>query len=159
MQEVQIGYPIDTDWDWIIERHTETAWASVIPEIRRHISIQVVRDNLAEQTAKLRADHGRTNQVFIARSNDGIEVGYIWVGQITSAFTGSMQAYIFNIFVEDGFRGHGIGARLMALADTWAHQNGFERIGLSVAVNNESAIELYKNLGYKVETIRMFKNL
>jgi ribosomal protein S18 acetylase RimI-like enzyme len=34
-----------------------------------------------------------------------------------------------------------------------------ERIGLSVAAHNQVAAGLYENLGYKVETLRMFKIL
>lgn len=157
--DVHIGFPNEDDWNWIIERHAETAWASLTPEIRNSMTIQMVRDSLAEQTTKFRAEHGATNQVFIAGSVDGNNAGYIWVGQTRSAFTGSMQAHVLNIFVENEFRGHGIGARLMDQAETWARQNHLERISLSVAVENISALTLYESLDYRPETLRMLKNL
>ncbi|MBI5934834.1 MAG: GNAT family N-acetyltransferase [Chloroflexi bacterium] len=159
MNDIQIGFPTESDWPWIIERHAETAWASLIPELQAAVSIQMVRDSLVEQTAKFRADHGATNQVFVARSVDGKEVGYVWVGQARSAFTGAMQAHILNIYVADEFRGQGIGAKLMAKAEDWACQQKLERIGLSVAAHNKPAAALYENLSYKIETLRMFKNL
>lgn len=159
MTDIQIGYPKNGDWTWIAEKHIETAWASLTPELQQVVTIQAVRESMTEQIAKFRAEHGVTNQVFVARNNDSREVGYVWVGQIASAFTGLMQAHILNLFVAEDFRGHGIGARLMTRAETWARQHKLERIGLSVATHNKAAIGLYENLEYKIETLRMFKNL
>jgi ribosomal protein S18 acetylase RimI-like enzyme len=159
MKDIQIGFPKDDDWHWIIERHAETAWASLTPELQVTISIQTVQHSLAEQTAKFRAEHGTSNQVFIARSVAGNEGGYVWVGQVKSAFTGAMQAHILNIYVADEFRGQGIGARLMAQAEDWAREHKLERIGLSVAAHNKSATALYEKLEYRIEILRMFKNL
>jgi ribosomal protein S18 acetylase RimI-like enzyme len=119
----------------------------------------MVRASLAEQIAKFRGEHGVTNQVFVARSVDDKAVGYVWVGQVRRAFTGTEQAHILNLFVADDFRGQGIGARLMTLAETWARQHKLDRIGLSVATHNKTAIGLYENLEYQTETLRMFKKL
>ena len=159
MIDVHIGFPNEEDWDWIIERHAETAWASLAPEIRHFITIQMVRDSLAEQTSKFCTEHGATNQVFIARTHDSKNMGYVWVGQVKSAFTGVMQAHVLNIYVESEIRGQGIGARLLAQAETWARQNDVERISLSVAVENKSAVALYESIDYRAETLRMVKNL
>ncbi|HLA06444.1 MAG TPA: GNAT family N-acetyltransferase [Anaerolineales bacterium] len=158
MKDIQIVFPTEADWHWIIERHAETAWASLTSELQAAVSIQVVRESLSEQTAKFRAEHEVTNQVFIARNVDEY-AGYVWVGQVKSAFIGAMQAYILNIYVADEFRGKGIGTRLMAQAEDWARQQKLERIGLSVAAHNKPAIGLYENLAYKIETLRMFKDL
>ena len=159
MDDIAIGSPTDRDWHWIIKQHAETAWASLSSEMQQAVSIQEVGASLTEQIATLRAEHGATNQLFIAQSLDGTQVGYIWVEQVTSAFTGRLQAYILGIFVADGWRGRGIGALLMTQAEAWARQNRLERIGLSVAMHNRPASALYEQLGYKVETLRMFKKL
>ena len=159
MKDIQIGFPTEDEWPWIIERHAETAWASLTPELQVAVSIQMVRNSLAEQTAKFRAEHGVTNQVFIARSIDGKEAGYVWVGQVKSAFTGETQAHILNLFVVDDFRGRGIGTQLMAKAEEWARQRKLKRIGLSVAVHNTDALGLYQKLKYTTETLRLFKKI
>ena len=159
MTDIQIGYPKNGDWTWIAEKHIETAWASLTPELQQAITIETVRASLAEQIGKFRAEHGVTNQVFVAQSVDDNRIGYVWVGQVKSAFTGTLQAHILNLFVAEDSRGQGIGARLMTLAETWARQHKLERIGLSVATHNKTAIGLYENLEYKTETLRMFKNL
>ncbi|MBI5033964.1 MAG: GNAT family N-acetyltransferase [Chloroflexi bacterium] len=159
MPDIQIECPGDKDWYWITEKHIETAWASLTSELQHAVSIEMVRDSLAEQIAKFRAEHGVTNQVLVAKSVDSRTVGYVWMGQVKSAFTGTLQAHILNLFVADEFRGQGIGALLMAQAETWARQHKLERIGLSVATHNKTAIGLYENLEYKTETLRMFKNI
>ena len=84
MTDIQIGHPRDNDWLWISEKHVETAWASLTPELQQAVTIQRVRENLSGQIAKLRAEHGATNQVFIAQSVDDKAVGYVWVGQVKS---------------------------------------------------------------------------
>lgn len=159
MNDIQIGFPTSDDWNWIIETHAETAWRSLTPELQCTISIQVVHDSLSEQTTKFRAEHGITNQVLIARNADGKELGYIWVGQVKSAFTGAMQAYILNIYVADEYRRQGLGAHLLGQAEAWACEHGLERIGLSVSAHNKSAIGLYEHLAYQTETLRMFKHI
>jgi len=159
MKDIQIGFPTAVDWHWIVRCHAETAWASLTPELQHIISIQMVRDSLAEQTTKFRAEHGVTNQVFITRSADRKELGYVWVGQVKSAFTGALQAHILNIYVADEYRRQGLGAHLLVQAEAWAREHKLDRIGLSVSAHNKSAIGLYENLAYQTETLRMFKNI
>jgi len=159
MKDVQIGFPTADDWDWIVRCHAETAWASLTPELQHIISIQRVRDSLVEQTTKFRAEHGVTNQVFIAQSADRKGLGYIWVGRVKNAFTSAVQAHILNIYVADKYRCQGIGAHLLAQAEAWACGHKLDRIGLSVSAHNKSAIDLYKNHAYQTETIRMFNNI
>ena len=58
-----------------------------------------VQESLAEHVQKFHAEHGVSNQVFIAQKNYQ-NAGYIWVGQIRCAFTGEMQAHILNLFFD-----------------------------------------------------------
>ena len=80
MINVQIEFPKVTDWDWIKEKHAETAWESLPPELQRVVTIQIVRNSLSRQAADLFAEHGNSNQVFVARSLEGQLAGYAWVG-------------------------------------------------------------------------------
>ena len=120
---------------------------------------QVVHDCIVEQITKFLKKHGTANQVFIARDNNADRVGFIWVGQSRSGFTGVVQAFILSLYVTEGYRGGGLGRRLMARAEDWARENGFTRIGLNVAAHNIGAITLYEKLGYETETLRMFKDI
>ncbi len=97
--------------------------------------------------------------MFIARDNNGEQVGFIWVGQSRSGFTGMVQAYILSVYVTDASRGQGLGRRLMLRAEDWARERNFTSIGLGVAAHNASAITLYEKLGYQAETMRFSKDL
>lgn len=46
-------------------------------------------------------------------------------------------------------QGMGIGSALLQAAETLARRRGYPRMGLSVAVDNESAERLYRRLGYQ----------
>lgn len=159
MDTINIGYPLEDDWAWIIEQHFETAWASFPPERQQMLIKQTVRDCVVEQTTALREKHSLSNQIFVARNGNGQHVGFIWVDQIRSGFTGVVQAYILDLFVIENYRGQGLGHRLMAEAETWAQKRNLARIGLSVAKHNIAARGLYEELGYKTETLRLSKSL
>lgn len=158
MTDIQISSPRESDWEWIKEKHAEAAWLSLPPGIQSAVTLQTVRANLTGQTAELLQEHGKSNQVFTARLTDCEQLaGYIWVGEIKSGFTGTAQAYIFNIHVAEEFRERGIGTRLLACAEDWAHTHQYQRIGLAVSASNAAALHLYEKTGYVVETMRMFK--
>jgi len=159
MDTFRFEYPSEDDWAWITEQHVETAWASLPPERQQMTSKQAVQDCIAEQVAESREKHGVTNQVFIARDSNNQTAGFVWVDQIRSGFTGVVQAYILDIFVTEVYRGQGLGRHLMTQAETWAQEYNLPGIGLSVASHNLAAIGLYETLGYKTETLRLFKNL
>ena len=159
MTDIRMESPKNGDWDWIMEKHAETAWSSLPPLLQTAVPIQTVRDSLAKQTTELILAHGKTNQVFVARGVDGQLAGYIWVGEVKSGFTGAMQAYILNLYVAEEFRGRGIGTHLMDKAEGWARENQYQQIRLSVAFHNANAVGLYKKLGYEMDLVRMFKEL
>ncbi len=159
MVDIDLGYPSDSDWPWITEKYVETAWASLTVGCQQKISKQIVRDCIVEQITKFREKQGIANQVFIMRDNNGDRVGFIWVGQSRSGFTGMVQAYILSVYVTEACRGQGLGRLLMSRAEDWARENGLTSIGLSVAAHNIGAITLYERLGYKTETLRLFKDL
>lgn len=57
--------------------------------------------------------------------------------------------YVNAVAVVESFRGHGVGSRLMALADQLAVQSGSDRVCLIVAEGNTRAVRLYQRLGYR----------
>lgn len=58
----------------------------------------------------------------------------------------------FGMMVDKRFRGKGIGQALIRELLTWAKQNQhIEKVSLSVFATNESAIALYKKMGFTEE--------
>jgi ribosomal protein S18 acetylase RimI-like enzyme len=66
---------------------------------------------------------------------------------------------LLNQYVAKPYREQGLGHRLMKTAEEWARQQGLSRISLSVGAQNTLAQRLYESLGYKMETLRMTKEL
>lgn len=60
---------------------------------------------------------------------------------------------IQSIAVDPEFQGSGAGKLLMQAAERAARERGFERMHLTVHRENESAIGLYENLGWKKEIV------
>lgn len=56
--------------------------------------------------------------------------------------------YVNAVAVAESRRGHGLGSRLMNLAEQLARQAGSGRICLIVAEGNDGATRLYRRLGY-----------
>ncbi len=64
-----------------------------------------------------------------------------------STFLGQPGIYLEDIFVEDRFRGVGLGKALMAYVARIARQRGCGRLEWSVLDWNEPAIGFYRSLG------------
>jgi ribosomal protein S18 acetylase RimI-like enzyme len=159
MNLTQTKSPKESDWPWILEKHAETAWASLSPDIQKNISIEVVRENLSKQTDKLREEQGVSNRVFVAHTKKQGRVGYIWVGSFRNGFTGEQHAHIINIYVESGCQGKGIGAELRLLAEDWTRQQNFSELSLNVSSHNHRAIGLYGKMGFQNEVFYMAKQI
>ena len=157
--EFSIAPARDEDWLWIEEQHVATAWDFLTPNRQATIDRETMEARVQKQMENIRKEHGSKNQVFVARDIGDHYSGFIWVGQITHGFTGRTQAYLLDLFVAEPFRGQGVGKALIATAEEWAKQKGFDRIGLNVAAHNPTAIGLYKRCGFTTESLWMNKSL
>lgn len=61
---------------------------------------------------------------------------------------GSRVARLYSVAVDPGFRGHGLGRRLVEAALDLARHRGAGILRLEVRVDNMSAIALYRGLGF-----------
>ena len=68
-------------------------------------------------------------------------------------------ARIGSVCVTEALRGQGIGRKLMSLAEQWSVGQGAEDMRLNVWCFNESALALYKELGYQVRSHTLGKPL
>jgi ribosomal protein S18 acetylase RimI-like enzyme len=86
-------------------------------------------------------------------------IGCLWLGNAIAQTTGERYAYIFLLYVLPEHRRQGIGAALVRCAEDWAKARGDRQIGLQVFETNQSALNLYRALGYQTESLGMVKPL
>lgn len=85
------------------------------------------------------------HQIFSAKNKEEIE-GYIFVEKEVE------RGYVHFLAVKEPYRGAGIGRKLLNKALKWAFaNNNIKKLSLCVEVENEKALSLYYNLGFKVE--------
>ncbi len=157
--ELVIEMATDEDWEYIMPGFVEGTYMSIGPGEREELGPATVRERCAMQAEWIRSPDGFFNQAFIARTADGAIVGHVWVARVLNQFTGRSEALVLNLYVEENFRGRGAAKRLMDVVEEWARGQDLERIGLSVAVDNEPTVRLYEVRGYSAESQRMSRRL
>jgi len=65
-----------------------------------------------------------------------------------SVWTGTDDAHLEDLFVEQSARGSGLGRELVEAALTRARERGCARIELDANEANEPALELYRSVGF-----------
>ena len=93
-----------------------------------------------------------------AETAAGDLVGHVWVALDSRPGSGS-GAWIYDIEIEEGQRGHGYGRALLRAAEREVASHGVEVIGLNVFGANTVARSLYKSSGYEITALQMRKRL
>ncbi|MBO0915998.1 GNAT family N-acetyltransferase [Streptomyces laculatispora] len=90
--------------------------------------------------------------------HDGEPVGHVWVARF-EMHPGLLVGYVFDVEVNEEFRGRGYGRALMLQAERIALAAGDERLGLHVVTANTPAVRLYESLGYEPTQYNLTKQL
>jgi GNAT superfamily N-acetyltransferase len=72
----------------------------------------------------------------------------------TSVWTGSLDCWLEDLFIERDARGGGIGRRLVEACIERARQQGCQRIQLDCNERNHNALSLYEAVGFSSRTER-----
>lgn len=86
-------------------------------------------------------------------------VACLWVGNAVDQVQGDRHTHIFMLYVMPEHRRRGIGRALMRYLENWAITRGDRQIGLHVFQSNQTAINLYIQLGYQTQSLWMVKSL
>jgi ribosomal protein S18 acetylase RimI-like enzyme len=87
----------------------------------------------------------------------GERVGVLWLAERESG--GRQVLYIYDVEIDEAFRGRGLGRAAMELAEQEARRRDLRRIELNVFGGNDVARRLYQSLGYAETSVQMAKNL
>ena len=89
----------------------------------------------------MRSVGGKLEDIIVALSGDEI------VGYVNPVMDGT-EAWIGGLGVVPRMRNRGVGAKLMAAAETYAEEEGADEVLLEVIEGNLAAEKLYERLGY-----------
>lgn len=105
------------------------------------------------QVEQMKAFINSTSQVmFVAENSLGEIIGFT-VG-IGGNFMRNKHSLYCVIGVVLSEQGQGIGKKLLAKLEYWAHSNSFHRLELTVMEHNHIAINLYKSCGFNAEGVK-----
>lgn len=77
------------------------------------------------------------------------ETGFVQTRFRLSVWTGTEDAWLEDLFVDESARGQGLGRVLVEAAVERARARGCDRIQLDVNQANESAVALYESCGFR----------
>ncbi|MEK7641312.1 MAG: GNAT family N-acetyltransferase [Patescibacteria group bacterium] len=99
-------------------------------------------------------------QVFLAEEVNNI-VGYLRVGveDAPEYFAEKRIGMIYDSFVEERYRRQGIAGQLFEAASVWLKKKKVSFVELNVDFRNESAIALWRKLGFQEVKLRMRRPL
>ena len=96
---------------------------------------------------------GYESAVFVCERPGAGLCGFLEMSTRTDYVEGcdtSPVAYIEGWYVDDDMRHKGLGGRLVAAGEEWAHDKGLSEIGSDAEVSNEASILAHQKLGYSV---------
>ncbi|GAA0479888.1 GNAT family N-acetyltransferase [Salinibacillus aidingensis] len=101
-----------------------------------------------DQFTKLLPDGLNTeNHQLLSIFHDNNHIGMLWL-HIKWTNLGK-EAFIYDFFIDEQFRGNGMGKMSMSALDTYAQKLGLKKIGLHVFAHNQRAVYLYQKMGYE----------
>ena len=80
--------------------------------------------------------------------SDGQDAGYLIVTLCVSIEFRGRFALLDELFVDEAFRGRGLGGQAVEFAAAWARERGFSAVRLETAHDNVRAQALYKRSGF-----------
>lgn len=89
-----------------------------------------------------------------AATVEGVAIAMAWV-TLEISQGGDRQAHLFLLHIDPPYQGRGLGKHLMGVVLDWARSQGFPRISLQVAPDNQRAIALYSTVGFNMRSITM----
>ena len=101
---------------------------------------------LQDRFLRITATNG--NGIFVALNNAQTVIGWMHVHVVDRLEVGR-YADIGGIVVAETMRGRGAGRALMLCAETWAREQGFDRVKLSSGAHRADAHAFYEHIGYR----------
>ena len=116
-----------------------------VAELSAQLGYAVSEIELQDRFLRIVATNG--NGIFVALDNAQTVIGWMHV-HTTDRLEVGRYADIGGIVVDETMRGRGAGRALMLCAETWAREQGFDRVKLSSGAHRIKAHAFYEHIGY-----------
>ena len=135
----------------------DTARRFYVADLERHAGM-----TRAEAEAKAARDHAALfpegkpvegQHLFAIEDKHGAVIGRLFFAVRSSG------VWLYEIELEEGVRGRGLGREAMLVFEKLARELGAEKVTLNVFGGNDVARSLYRSLGYVEESVHMGKRL
>jgi ribosomal protein S18 acetylase RimI-like enzyme len=114
--------------------------------------------NIERNTTQLfNGDQLAEGQYVLDVVNEGETIGTLWLADRSPQGAGGW--FIYDIVVDEAFRGRGFGRKTMEAGEEFVRAYGGTRLGLNVFGPNLVARNLYESMDYQVMAVSMFKDL
>ena len=139
----------------------EVEFVAWLPLLRDDYAEDLVRDYgmsadkaRAQAVAEIDGHRSAEHSVFVIEV-EREPVGHLWLVERRDAYEPTLVVY--DIDVDESYRGRGYGKAAMVLAEEEARRRGLTRIALHVGARNDGARNLYRSLGFEENEIAMSK--
>lgn len=121
------------------------------------LPISIGKVNTEKKFNEMLSEGLKTDAMFFFEIKLEKTIGYLWLGVRESGE--KSELFINDIYIDEEYRGNGLGRELMALIENQARKLKISKIGLHVFASNKSAFSLYSNSGFKTISHTMSKDL
>jgi len=134
-----------SDADAIASILSQTGWFPNFSEDSELTNTERIRDALKD----VYSEHG-SHSAYVAESDDAVVVAYLTVQWFPYFFLPAPEGYVSEIFVDERWRGLGIGQRLIDTVVEEARARGCSRLMLCNSRNRDSYKRgFYQKLGWQ----------
>ena len=105
--------------------------------------------NLIESTNYIKDRiNNKESKIFFAINDTNEAIGFVQLYETFGSLHLGKIIILYDLYVKEEFRKHGIGKKLMEKSEEYAKSIGAKGIELSTAKDNLSAQSLYEKIGY-----------
>lgn len=124
-------------------------------EYHKALAPRVFSEHFDQMTFEIRKnqllDKSKNGDILVDLTRDG--KSDVLIGYCVSTVTGAGTGEIDSIYVEEGYRRHGIGKKLMTRALKWLDAQAVTKKIIGVASGNEEVFAFYSRYGFYPRTI------
>jgi ribosomal protein S18 acetylase RimI-like enzyme len=117
---------------------------------------QLLASDIVERYAEALFTASRRDDALVAVARLGDRpIGALWLGLSRQDHLAVPVGVVQWVFVSEWARGNGVGTALIEAGREWLRMRGVRGLQVSVLVDNEPAMRLYRRAGLRVADVRM----